>query len=229
MGWIVSLLPQIHVKVLNIGICGRAIILLTTGLSRESQSTVICLTLSWDCIPYSSYTISEAMDWTTGLLLTNTPKAREQTPNSQSLCRKHDPAFSAPHIQESIPVFLKLRSLSTRVSILGCLWKFPVLLSQQGPLIPSMRAWLGAADLESSPFSPALLLVHFSRGTVHTAPSSQKPNKLLPYLYSLGTLYRPSEYSFVLQMFTVDLLDYVLFIFSPEWLYNFSISTLGDV
>lgn len=135
-------------QVLNIGIFGRAIILLTAGLTGNPSQ----LWFAWLClgtVPHGSYTISETMDWTTGLLLTNTPKAREQTPNNWSLHGKHDPAFSAPHIQESIPVSLEVRSLSTRVSILGCLWKLPVLLSQQGPLIPSMHAWLGAADLGS--------------------------------------------------------------------------------
>lgn len=174
------------------------------------------------------------MEWATGLLLTNTPIARGQTQNNRSLLGKQGLAFNAPHIRESIPVFLNAWALRARVSSRDAYensQSYWVSLSARtfSNFYARMAGgcWSGVAGLFpclTCP-SPHPLL----GGIVHTAPSSHQPKKLLPYLYSLGTLCKPSDYSFVLQMFAMDLLDYVLFLFSPEWLYNFSISTLGDV
>lgn len=76
--------PNPYVEDLNTDTFGKAIILFTTGLTSGSQSTVIYLTLFWGCA-HSLCTVSEVMDYTTGLLLTNTLKAREQTQNNWSL------------------------------------------------------------------------------------------------------------------------------------------------
>lgn len=223
--------PNSYVNVLNVDIFGRAIILLTTGLTRESQSTVLCLAVSWDCAPWLVH-----RKWSDGLdHRPETPREQESRLQTIGLCAGNMIQLSVLHTFKNLfQCFSKYSPWAPELAFCDAYknsqshW---VSLPTR-TFITSMHAWLGADDLESpdsSPVSPALLFVHFSRGIVHTAPSSQEPNKLLPYLYSLGTLCRPSDYSFVLQMFAVDLLDNVLFIFSPGWLYNFSISTLGDV
>lgn len=76
-------------------------------------------------------------------------------------------------------------------------------------LITFTHAWLGAADLEtlgSSPVSCTLLLVHFSPGIVHTAPSSHPPNNCSLSLFPWHFI-QALRLSLVLQMFAVDLLD----------------------
>lgn len=96
--------------------------------------------------------------------------------------------------------------------MLGCWWKTQSWQQVLEALF--MHSLLGAADLDwLFSFPQALLVVHFFFGGIIqiTSLMSQKPKILLPYLYSLSTLYRPSQFSFIFQMFTTDLtflLDY---------------------
>lgn len=152
--------PNSYVNVLNVDIFGRAIILLTTGLIRESQSTVLCLAVSWDCAPWLVH-----RKWSDGLdHRPETPREQESRLQTIGLCAGNMIQLSVLHTFKNLfQCFSKYSPWAPELAFCDAYknsqshW---VSLPTR-TFITSMHAWLGADDLESpdsSPVSPAFSL-----------------------------------------------------------------------